>query len=134
MLVVKLYEPKMVGTGQLKQLADMTGKAMLKDDINSIIEGKSYQMFVRSFQQLSLARSGSSVDEIDDIENDTADIDEDDEEHKRYNYRISRFPIVIKYTCIQCKRAMDVDESNIAICSLCKTTQRLTNPKLTAKR
>ena len=82
MLVVKLYEPKVVGTGQLKQLADMTGKAMLKDDINSIIEGKSYQMFVRSFQQLSLARSGSSVDEIDDIENDTADIDEDDEEHK----------------------------------------------------
>ena len=79
MLVVKLYEPKMVGTGQL---ADMTGKAMLKDDINSIIEGKSYQMFVRSFQQLSLARSGSSVDEIDDIENDTADIDEDDEENK----------------------------------------------------
>ena len=147
-LVVKLHEPKKVGTGQLKQevlLADATAKAMLtlwEDDINSIVEGKSYQMnklYVRSFlgnKQLSLARSGSSIDEIDGIEItvDIADSDEDDEEHELKQVTITGFQdFQSLYTCIQCKRAMDVHESNIAVCSLCKTTQRLTNAKLTAK-
>ena len=98
------------------------------------------KLYVRSFlgkKQLSLARSGSSVDEIDDIENvtlDTSDIDEEDEEHELKEVTITGFQdFQSLYTCIQCKRAMDVDESNIAVCSLCKTTQRLTNAKLTAK-
>lgn len=59
-------------------MCDSTGSATLTlwgDDINMLIEGKSYQMnrlVVRSFlgkNHLSMPPSGATIEEIDDLEN-----------------------------------------------------------------
>lgn len=80
-LVKKVNEPHTVGGGKQKQevfVCDSTGSATLtlwEDDINMLIEGKSYQMnrlVVRSFlgkNHLSMPPSGATIEEINDLKN-----------------------------------------------------------------
>ena len=93
---------------------------LLAVSFQGTIEHRVYSFGNFCLLRLSLARSGSSIDEIDGIEItvDIADSDEDDEEHELKQVTITGFQdFQSLYTCIQCKRAMDVDDQTLCLCS-----------------
>ena len=146
--VMRANEPQKVGMGKLKQeviLADSTATAMItlwETDVNMLIEGKSYQMsklVVRSFlgkQHLSFPPTGSTLEEIDHLENviipDTPLDDDDDEYLVAVTVTgIQQFEYV--YTCINCKKPVRATTDMTAECDVCHTTQRMSNHRFTAK-
>lgn len=96
------------------------------------------KLVVRSFlgkQHLSLPPTGSTIDEIDDLENvtdDNAPLD-DEEEHLAAITVTGIQQLESLHTCINCKKTIHPTKSTTGVCNTCNTMQRMSNPKLTAK-
>ena len=147
--VKKVGEPHTVGGGKLKQeilLCDSTSSATLtlwEDDINMMIEGKSYQMnrlVVRSFlgkNHLSMPPSGASIEEINDLENviaTTSSITEGEHDEYLTNVTISGVQqLESLHICINCKKEIHPASDTVTTCAHCETTQREGNCRQTAK-
>ena len=145
--VVKLREPQAVTTGKIKQdvvVADATGKTTLtlwESHVNTLQLHASYQVSrvtVRIFmgkRHLSIPITGSTIEQISDIEN--LDIDSDSSEDEEHNLKqvtvfgVQQFDAV--FTCMNCKKTVTPTAEMAGTCSSCKTTQRLSDPKLSAR-
>ena len=146
---MKISEPQKVGVGKSKQevlLSDSTGSAMLtlwEDDINMLIEGKSYQtnrLVVKCFlgkTHLSMPPTGATIEEIDDLENviqTASSLNDDNDEEYLQNVSVTGIQhLESVYTCINCKKAIHPTTETVAVCDICKTTQKMGNHRLTAK-
>ena len=140
--VIKVKEPQRIGTGKLKQdivIADATGKCSLtlwEAYVNTLQLHKSYQLSrvtVKVFMgkhHLSIPFTGSTVEDISDIEN----LDSEDEEQYLSEVTIIGVQqLDTFYTCMNCKKHVEPTTDIGGTCSSCKTTQRLYNPKVSAK-
>lgn len=144
--VLKVHNPQTVGTGKTKQdvlIADDTAKSSItlwESHVNSLKEHKSYQlnkMVVRSYlgkYHLSRPQTGSSVEDVTDIEDIVQDSDTDDEEQLIATSVLAVQQLEKLYTCINCKRNVQPHtKPSLGVCSSCNTVQKLSTPKLTAK-
>lgn len=144
--VIKVNEPQRISTGKLKQdiiISDDTGKCMVtlwEAYVNTLQLHKSYQLSrvsVRIFMgkhHISIPKTGSTIEDISDIENLDSDTDiSEDEEQLKYATVIGVQQLETVYICMNCKKTLQLTSENAGTCTSCKTTQLLLNDKLTAK-
>ena len=145
--IIKAREPQTVKTGKTKQdyvIADATGKATLtvwESYINSLQPQSSYQLNrlqVRIFMgkhYLSIPVSGTSFDEISDVENldSDSDISEDEEEFLKHVTIVGVQHLDTMYTCMNCKTRIEANKDKLGTCLSCNTTQHMSSPKQFAK-
>lgn len=145
--VIKLHDPQTVGTGKIKQdvtIADATAKATLtlwESNVKKLDNQKSYQLnrvIVRIFMgkhHLSIPPSGSSIDEISDVEDLSIDTDSSEEEEESVVAAtiVGVQQLERNFHCMNCKKIVDPSNDTVGICSSCNTTQLLCNSKLSSK-
>ena len=84
---------------------------------------------------LSIPITGSTIEQISDIEN--LDFDSDSSEDEEHNLKqvtvvgVQQFDTV--FTCMNCKKTVTPTAEMAGTCSSCKTIQRLSDPKLSAQ-
>ena len=140
---IKVHEPQTVTGGRVKQdmiVADTTGRATVtlwgtdvgllkQQNINWIdLEIRHYQ----GKPQLSFP-SVASIDEISDVEDvvEPTTSDEESDEEKLLGITVSGLRNLETITHV--KKTVHSVNSHIGECTACSTTQKLTNPKQTAK-
>ena len=146
--VIKVNEPQKFGPGKLKQeviIADSTATAKLmlwESDVNMLLETKSYQMrklVVRSYLQknyLSVPSTGSTIEETDYLENVIAEPESssDDDEFLAAVTVAGVQQLEAIYTCINCKKGIPAAlNETMATCDNCKTMQKMSTKRQTAK-
>lgn len=145
--VIKVFDPQTVSNGKIKQeiiIADETGKCVLtlwESYVNVLCLEKSYQLSritVKVFMgkhQLSIPASGSTIEDVSDVED--LDIDSDiSEDEDQYLTEVSVAGVQhldTIYTCINCKKPVEATTEKTGKCSSCNTVQLLSTPKLSAK-
>ena len=145
--VVKVNEPQTVPGGKVKQdvvVVDSTAKATVtlwESNIGLLKQQKSYQLSrleIRSYEgkQYLAFPSTPSIDEITDLKETievTTSSDETDEEVLRGVTVSGIKQLETVYTCINCNKNVHSLNAHIGECNACSITQKLTQPKQTAK-
>ena len=113
-----------------------------ESDVHMLIENKSYQMnklIVRSYlgtYYLSIQSTGSTIDEIDDLEDIISDPEpstNDDNEFLTAVTVAGVQQLESVYSCINCKKYISATSDGLVVCEFCHTTQKPTSQRYTAK-
>ena len=145
--VLKTHDPQTVTTGKIKQdiiIADATGKSTVvvwESHVNEIQNHKSYQLsrvLVRLFMgkyHLSVPPTGSTIEEISDLDISHSDEDssEDDDESITEASVVGVQSLDKFFSCLNCKKAVEPTNDVFGTCTSCNTTQKRSNPKVSAK-
>ena len=142
-----MNELQKVGTGKLKQdliIADTTATAtrtLWEGDVNMLLQNKSYQMnklLVKSHlgkKHLSIASTGSTIEEIDDLQNVVTSPKQssDDEEFYTAVNVVGVQQLEATCPCINCKKGIEASTEPLGVCDNCNTTQKMTTQRHSAK-
>lgn len=101
---------------------------------------KTYQLnkvLVKSYlgkKHLSIPPTGSTIEEIDDLDNVFSANCSSDEENSLQTVTVAGVQqLEIMYSCINCKKTITASTESLATCNNCQTVQKITTKHHTAK-